>query len=284
VYSELGGITPTSVMQNIRAYVAELAATNVFIESNSLTLEPFMSDGQEFLTSIMLRAAGYGDSSYNAWAPLILASELSGLGDGKPVLAFRQAASIDGYDYAIRLDEDNVQLPISIDDSLEAVSNWVAMNYEGESLRYVVTPDDDANLKDTTSITAWGELHQVLDVKDSDLTRAKQWARRHLKTRKDPSYNVAEAIRVRGTIRDSDGQPVPVCQVAAGARLKIENYGADVAGVSGAGFTQLITSTNYTPANGGEITLNLGIPDRLAIMRNQRELGLASAGGAAAGR
>jgi len=273
VYSETGGITPTSVVQNIRAKVTELAATNLLIGSNTFTLEPFISNGRESMTSILARVWAVGDGSFNSWAAYIVESDLSGLGDGKPVLAFAQYPALTDWDYAIRIGEENVIGPIDLMDDAENVINWVAVKYRDElsNRDVILTPDDNANLKDTTSITEFGERHLAdpLDAGASNVTVALNYGRRFLAANKDPRYYVRGPIRVQDYIRGKGGREIPASLIGTGKRIKIENYASDRTPTVGAGLTFIMTSVDYD-GQSQIASIGTGVPDSLAVMLAQR--------------
>lgn len=274
VYSETGGITPTSIMKNIRAFITDLNSDESKIATNALTLEPFMTNGRESLLSIAARVAAFGDGSYNPWAWYLDLSYKASSPDGKPVLVFEQYPALTSYDYAIRIDEKNLVPPIEFKRSIiGSVANWIVVQYRDEldNRDVVITPDDDANLKDTTSIATWGQQELVVNVGTATATTAKNYARRVLAYKKDPKYRVAGPINVKGWIRTSGGNEIPACEISPGKRLKVENYLSDKVGVTNAGLTSIITATSYKPETETN-SLTLSVPDNLAVYLAQRSL------------
>lgn len=273
VYSETGGITPTSVMKNIRARLSELNSDEQYIASNTFTLEPFASNGAEVIASIARRAAAYGDASYNAWAVYVLPSVFAASPDGKPVLGFKSYPALTDTDYVIRIDEDNLAAPIELKRSASTVANWIVVRYRDEldNRDVILTPDDDTSLKDTISIASYGERHLVIDAGAATATSAKNYARRVLAARKEAAYRVTSPIGVRGWIRTKTGALAAACEIAAGQRIRIENYLSDLSGVAGAGLTFLITATEYAPDT-DTARITTGTPDHLAVYLAQRAL------------
>ncbi len=272
VYSEIGTITAQSIAKNIRAKLTELNSDETRIGAPGFTLEPFMSNGREAMASILTRAASYGDGSYNSWAAYLVESDLATTPDGKPVLALTQYPALTSYDYAVRLDDPNLTGELTVVYDLDAVRNWIAVKYRDElnNRDVILTPDDDANLKDTTSITAYGqrETPQPLDASTTSATVAKNLARRYLAAYKDPRLYVSGPIVVKGFIRNATGGRVPASQIRAGMRIRVENYLTDLASVSGAGLTFVITQTDYND-DAQTCSISTGVPDDLAVFLAQ---------------
>jgi len=274
VYSETGGITPTSVVQDVRAHLSEINADESKIATNAFVLESFLTDGPEAINSLLVRAAAFGDDSFNPWAVYFVSSDRAATPDGKPVLCFQAYPSLANTDYALRLDEPNVSGSFEIKRAvIGSVFNWIVVKYrdDANNRNIILTPDDDANLKDAASIALYGEQHLVLDAGTASQATALNYARRVLAANKDAKYRVTAPIVVKGTIRTASGPEIPVCRVLAGQRVRIENFLGDVVGVSGAGLTSLITGTSYDPSN-ETVRLTLGVPDHLAVYLARRAL------------
>lgn len=267
-----GTIVSASVVKDIAAWCSDLNSDRSQIDTNDFALTPFITERPESLANVLQRIAAYGDSSYNAWAVWLNSSETATTPDGKPVLVFEQQPALTDYDYAIRLDEENLQPPINIVRDFGDIVNWVTVRYRDALANrdVILTPDDDANLKDTTSIATYGqrELPSPLDAGQASATTAKNIARRYLAAWKDPKYYISGPITVAGYIRDNAGQPVPTSQIRAGKRIKIENYLQDL---SGTGLTALITGTTYNDAT-ETCSISTGVPDSLAVFNAQRAL------------
>lgn len=267
-----GNIISASLVKDVAANCTGLNSDTSKIGTNNFGLTPFITDKPEALTSILNRIASYGDASYNAWACYVDNSETAQTPDGTPVLAFEQQPALTDYDYAIRLDEENVQPPINIVRDFGDIVNWVTVRYRDalNNRDVILTPNDDANLKDTASITAYGERHlrSPIDVGQASATTATNIARRYLAAWKDPKYYISGPIKVVGYIRAKSGQEVPSSQIRAGKRLKIENYLQDL---SGTGLTVLITGTNYSDYD-ESCSIMTGVPDNLSVFEAQRSL------------
>lgn len=272
VYTQTGTITAQSIAKDIRAKVTSLNSDETQIGAPGLTLAPFITAGRETMTAILSRAAGYGDASFNSWAPSLMESDAATTPDGKPVLALAQYPALTAYDYAVRIDDPNVAGRITVVYDLDAVRNWITVKYRDElnNRDVILTPDDDANLKDTTSITTYGqrETPQPLDAGTTSSTIAKNLARRYLAAYKNPRLYVSGPITVKGYIRAPKGTRVPASQIRAGKRIRVENYLDDLASVSGAGLTFVITQTDYDDA-AQTCAISTGVPDDLAVFLAQ---------------
>jgi hypothetical protein len=257
IYSETGAINLTEICKDVRGHVTELSADESLIASNTLSLVPFIADG-ETLADIITRAAAYGDSSYNSWAVGIRESDLSS--DGKPVLFAEAYPALTDYDYAVRFDEPNLSAPFQAERDISDVRNYIIVEYNDSSGRTVVlTPDDDATLKDTVSITAYGERHQVIRIETASAATAANYGRRLLAARKDPQWRVSSSINITGYVRGKGNLIYPASEIRAGKRIKVENFLSDI---NGSGLTLLITGTQYTDDT-ETCRVSVGQPDTL---------------------
>jgi hypothetical protein len=258
IYSETGAINLTEVAKDVRAHVAELSASETLIGSNTFSLVPFISE-IDTCADILTNAASYGDASFNPWAVGIRGSWW-GL-DDKPVLFAEQQPVLTDYEYIISQDATNLGAPFRASQDHSAIRNYIIVGYQNESGRTIyVTPDDDANLKDSTSITNYGERHEILSIETSDSTKAVNWGRRFLAARKDPQWRVSGGIRIAGYVLSKAGGRVPTSEIQAGKRIKIANYLSDL---NGTGLTFMITGTDYDDES-ETCTLAVGQPDTLA--------------------
>lgn len=242
IYTETGSINLTEVAKDCRAKITDLNATDVYIGSNTFALEPFISEGYEEISSILERAAAFGDSSYNRWACYVDDSEKAPSIDGKPVLAVEQQPVLTDYDYVLRLEE--IDPDFSFDRYFDELWNWIIVKYTDATGKETwLTPDADATLKNLTSITDYGQRDYVLDAGNGSAATAANAGRTWLAEHKDPRYRMSGAIRVKGSIRSKDGLLIPASQIRAGKRVKIKNFLQDL---SGSGLTFLIGQTDYS--------------------------------------
>jgi hypothetical protein len=274
VYSETGGITPTSVVKSVRARYSEINSDETLIASNTFTLEPFMSNGSEPANSVLMRASGFGDGSYNAWAAYFESSDKATTPDGKPVLCFQQQPALTDYDYAVRLDEPNVIGRVELKRAIVGeVFNWIIVRYRDElnNRDVILTPDDDGNLKDQTSINLYGQLELIIDAGTATATSAINYGRRVLASKKTAQFKMTGPLTVRGWMRTHNGAIIPACQVRSGKRVRLENFLDDLVDVSGAGLTFIVTSTEYRAAD-ETVSLTCGRSDNLSVYLAQRAL------------
>ncbi|HEY4692547.1 MAG TPA: hypothetical protein VIH16_03865, partial [Bellilinea sp.] len=187
VYTETGSINLTEIAKDVRAVPSELSADVSLIGSNTFVTEPFIADPPKSLADILMDAAGYGDASYNAWAVGIRSSHLAS--DSKPILFVEQQPVLTDYDYALRVDETNVVGQLSFSQNVEDVRNYILVQYEtSDGAPAYLTPDDDTTLKDATSITSYGERHELITVRTSVTAKAANVARRILAARKNAQW------------------------------------------------------------------------------------------------
>ena len=194
-----------------------------------------------------------------------------GVSDNLPRLVLEQVPALTSYDYAVRVEETNVTNELSFVQSLDEVYNWIGLHYtDASGLEVWLTPDDDANLKDTTSIAAYGQRETWLEVPSTSQTNATNYGRRYLAQHKDPQWQANGQITITGSVRGVNGQSIPACEVRPGKRIKLENWLNDL---SGTGLTLLITGTTYDDKSEA-VTLDFGQPttDDVFMLRLQREM------------
>ncbi len=242
--------------------------TNVDTPASPFAIVPFAPDW-ETIADILTNAASYGDgaSPPNLWGFYLLDSEKAATPNGLPVLALKQYTALTSYDYGVRLTDENLVAPVSITKDYTPIQNWCIVTYQTEDGRQeYITPDDDATLKDATSITDYGQRNsEPLDFGVSNATTAAQLGRRHLAKWKDPQYVLDGPITVQGYILDSNDQPVPACRIQAGKRIRILDYLDDL---SGTGLTMHITGTQYE-ADGETCSITTGAMDELSAAIGQ---------------
>lgn len=255
VYTETGSINLTEISKDIRAHVTELSTDESRIDSNTLSLVPFVSE-DETIADALTRAAGYGDSDNDSWAAFVDNSSFTS--DNKPVLTVEQQPALTSTDYRIKLGEVLVSNSIETEETLDDVRNWITVKYKGLESGYLfVTPDDDADLTDAASVAAYGELHETLSLDTTSLTLATEYGKRYLAKYKDPQRTVSNGISVNGVIRTNHQGYKPVCEIRAGERVKIE----DTSTAAGeAAPVYLITRTEYDDDT-QTVRLSVGKPD-----------------------
>jgi hypothetical protein len=261
IYTETGSINAQEIVKDLRAIASGISSDVSQVGALTVSLVPFVTDGNESLADVAARAVGFGDASFNKWASYLDTSANSA--DSLPRFILEQQPALTAYDYAVRMDEDNVGSELQFIQDLEPVRNWVAVQYQNAMGKTVfVTPDDDAALKDTASIAAYGQREEWITLNTTDLTAAKNYAKRFLAARKDIQWTAVGQLAVNGYIRSSSGQRVPSSQIQPGKRVKIENWLNDL---SGSGLTFLITGTTYTDASEA-CAMDIGLPNTLEVM------------------
>ncbi len=267
-------VTLTEIAKDIRAELTDLSADEFEIDSNTVALKPFIEDGFLTTAEILIEAAKFGDTSNNQWAVGVLASELST--DDKPLLFAEQYPVLTDYDYAVRVDEATLEPNFDISEGYigsdeNNVWNWIVVRYQDEQgFARFATPDDDANLKDTDSITDWGQRDYLLRIGESDANTAANYGRRFLLAHKDPVWHMTKPIKVRGSIRSEDGNPIPASEIVAGKRIRVENFLRDPATLT-EDLIFLITKTSYDD-NKEVCTITTGRPDSLDVILAQQSL------------
>ncbi|MFQ5435733.1 MAG: hypothetical protein ACE5FD_12725, partial [Anaerolineae bacterium] len=196
---------------------SELSADMSLIGEPNITLSAFMSEGDSYETadSLARRLAAYGDGSQNTWGLSVWDGEQSS--DGLPQAEF-VARSASDYEYEMSVAELQ-DFKAELTDA--ELYNWVIVRYTDETGRArFLTPDDDSSLKDTDSISTYGERHSpVVDAGQATQAYALQMGQRSLAYHKDPLHKMGCSLR--GKIRLKGGGLVPASWVRAGERLKV---------------------------------------------------------------
>jgi hypothetical protein len=271
VYGETGAINLTKVIKDCGGATGSrlngvLSTSEALIGSNTFDLAAggFVADDwTETLPQIVARAGRFGDSSYNQWAAGVKASDLAP--DSKPIMYAEAYPVLTDWDFEVSLADAEPGFGMSTD--FDTIRNWIIVKYKDETGKeQFVTPDDDANLKDATSITAYGQRDYTLDASYTSLTNAKNVARRFLAANKDPQYHMSRPLVVRGFMQQkTGGGRSPVALVAAGKRVRVVDFLRDVNGVASTGLTFLVTRAEYRDDDQA-ITLTAGTPDDLSVL------------------
>ncbi len=218
---------------------------NIDTPASPFNVQPFIADWDN-LADILTNASSYGDgaSPPNLWGFYLMDSERAATPNGLPVLALKQYTALTGYDYGVRQSGPPLVAPFSVTKDYSRIENWIIVTYQTEDGRTeYITPDDDATLKDQTSIDTYKQRNsEPLDFGVTNAASAAQLGRRHLAKWKDPQYVLDSPITVEGYILDANGQPVPACRIQAGKRIRILDYIDDL---SGTGLTLHISQTHY---------------------------------------
>lgn len=265
----------TEIVKDIRGELSELSTDEDLIASNTLGLIPFVAHRFPTMADILSRASAYGDASANRWATGIRGSHLAS--DALPKIFSEQYPDLTaGFDYTARIDEPNMVPPFNITEGYigsdeNRVWNWIIVEYTDEQgFTQFVTPDDDATLKDATSITDFGQRDFRLPIGHSTQTVAVNVGKRFLATHKDAAWSIKGPISIKNYIRGPQGQRIPAAEIRSGMRLKIESFLKDPA--TGADeLIFLITRTDYNDTD-QVCRMTVGIPNSLDVYLAQREL------------
>jgi hypothetical protein len=267
VYSETSQINMEEIcIDAVGTLSSELNSSTTLITAagTELDLTPFMEDDWGTWADVLSRAVERGDGAYNPWAVQVVGSESVKSPDGLPVLKLWQYPVETDYDVAVRLTEQNVRRQVQIVRDNKRVRNWIVVGYSDEhGVQQYVTPDDDASLKDTTSITAYGQRDDVLELGESTSAIALAAGQRYLAYYKDPRYRVLGSLTLQGYVRGRGRRVIPACEVMAGMRLRIEDVLVDA---QGTGLTMTITRAQYED-NGEYLSLQFGELDTLLFPR-----------------
>ena len=265
IYTETSDINMDEIATDI---IGELSGDisadtdEISTPSTDLDLLPFVTNGNEPYNSILDRAVALGDGEYNTWAWGVLPSTLSS--DNLPKLFLEQFPVLTDWEY--ELEAGQVPGVMFVEDAL-MLRNYITVEYRDMEGRVRwVTPDDDANLKDTTSITDYGQRDLPFSISGGSYTQAEAVAfgRKVLASLKDPVLRTSGPVTVRGRIKRKNSGTVPVMNVYAGQRVKFNNI-TDLLGGAGAVF--VIIRTYY---QGGALTMELGKPDDLSTFFAQQ--------------
>lgn len=268
VYTETGSINGYEIAKDIRARATDINSDETNLSSSlSYALVPFTTEPNldwEMYADILQRAVSFGDASFNQWYARLIESDKAATPNGKPVLELAQYPALTDYDYAVRINEPNVG-PFKVVKDGSGVYNYIILRYTDENgNEQWLTPSDDANLTDATSVAAYGQRETVINCGQVTTSVATNWGRRLLAQTKDPKFYVSGPITVVGYIRAKNGQRVPAANIQARKRVKIENFLTDEVSVTGAGLTFYITQTDYTD-KAQMCSMSVGVPDNLAV-------------------
>jgi hypothetical protein len=265
VYSETGNINALEVAKDLVAIDSRISSNTDRI-SSALTaaVEPFFTTGKEALASILQRICSYGDTSYQPIGYAIWGSQETT--DGKPQLVVASYPSLSSYDYVIDATDPRLEAPINIVRDVSSVVNYINVRWtQASGTQNTVTPDDDANLSDSDSISRYGrrEPDSDLDIGPGTYALAVRAGRAYIANKKYPRPYVSGPIRIFEAIRNQDGGETPVSEIRAGQRVKLVNVADDVLGIDGAGATFIITEIEYDDDT-QSASISCGMPDSLA--------------------
>lgn len=268
---DTANVTVDAIMKDMVYFLGSPFANDyTYIAANTYDLlsTGFVQDDLTKSIAKQMIELGTFSATNTAYSVGCLASDAIPANNG-PVIYYEAYPALTDYDYAIRLDEAQLQGMVLVasaafgDDGL--YNNAFVVHTDSTGKTQWAYSADDALLADATSTTKYGtRVHVVRGGQSATLAGAGVFGRPYVATHKDLQFYMREPLTITGTIRKKDGTSIPVSQVRAGKRLKIENFVSDVGDVAGSGLTFLITNTEYNDA-ANTVTITAGMPDDLAI-------------------
>lgn len=173
------------------------------------------------------------------------------------------------YDYIVYHEDKNLVSTLEIEWTLDDTWNYIILVYQDADGRtQYITPDDDANLKNTASIDEHGQRDYRLHIPGRHATSATaiNAGRRFLAQHKDRQFRVSP-FTVQGYIKLKNGNPVPACEIRAGKRVKFGDYIDDG---TGTWQTHVVTGTDYDDT-AETCRVSVGKPDLWGIYSAQLE-------------
>lgn len=260
IFSETGNINAYEVANDIRGALSNLSTNTTWLDSSAATFDlrsQFITADYERFASILARAGAFGDKDGGVLSFGLKPSQMAS--DALPALfleTWPSTSGVDNYDYQVTT--KTAQVP-TIRRDYSSIENWIVIKYtDNQGNTIIVTPDDEATLKDTDSIARYGQREsEILDVGQSSATAALAYGVRYLSVRKAPVISATGPIVVRDYLLHRVGFAVPACEIQAGKRLRILDYEDGVTGV--------ITGTQYEHV-GKTCGMTLGYTDSLAVL------------------
>jgi hypothetical protein len=231
------------------------------IASPAVALVPFTTrdDGFETLDSIIQRIGAFGDSSQQYYGGSVW-SEF-GTTDGKPRFVFEPQPGTADNEWQVSLAE---LAAFNLSESDEELYNWIPVKFtDADGRETYLTPDDDASLKDTTSIALYGERapRQSLNAGQCDAGSALDYGKRFLAGHKLPLWK--GDFSIRGGVRDKVGVRRRGSRVQGGHRVTITDYRG--------GTTFMLRHTTYE-ADTMMLRMEPSLPaDSLSVWQVQRD-------------
>jgi hypothetical protein len=261
------GAAVTTVADVIKAYCALLSYTDYThfgTNTYDLTTAGFVADDltETFLESIQrVMQFSAGNDAYSF-----------GFNDyGLPY--FEMQPVLTDYDYIVNLAESNIsgfELVLSADYG-EIYNEIFVRRTDEDGKMHIVTGIDDSGLGNSTSKTKYRQRVYRAEAGTSAQAGAVDVGKQTLKAKKDLQYYVRQPLVMHDTILAKNGVRVPVAQVRAGRRIRIENFSTDAGDALGAGLTFLISRTEYNDDT-NSISISCGTPDDLALYLARREV------------
>lgn len=199
---------------------AALSQDYNWIDDPGYVASPFTVERPTRAADVIADLAGYGDTSLNTYGLAVW--DKTGTTDDLPRVEFK-ARDVSDYDYRVTLNDAELANFTASKDGVE-LWNWIIVEYTDDSnVTRWLTPDDDSDLKDTSSIAANYRREYVLKIGQSDATTAKGQGVRFL------DYHSTRlrkgSFSVQGKIQTKAGLMQPVGWCKAGCRVLVEPLG-----------------------------------------------------------
>lgn len=259
--------TPSKIISAYATYASSpfSTCTTLIDQTNAYDMIPIgvVTDSlTESIFQFITRIAQFS-SGNTKWSVGVRESEAIA-GGSSPLIYYEAQPLLTDYDYVVSLDEENLVggfkiVASALPDELVNVAYVRFKNSRGQE-DWTYNPVDSSSqtkyLKRIVSIDAGTGVNTIAG--------GDAFGNTYLTGRSGLQYYVSGPIQIKGYLRHKAGDRVPAAMVRAGKRLKIENFIGDFGDVSGAGFTFLISQTEYNDAS-ETISITLGRPDSLAV-------------------
>jgi hypothetical protein len=181
-------------------------------------VDAFTADTHNRASDLIQTLVNFGDASYNTYGLSVWDRE--GVSDSKPRVELKQF-DVSDYEYIIDLNDEQLTSFTREQDGSQ-LYNYVIVEYiDADGLTCTRTPDDNANLKDDSSIAQDYRREVVLKIGKADTGDADNLGRQYLNYHKGRRFS--GSISIVGDIRTKAGALVPAAWVRAGDRLRIAN-------------------------------------------------------------
>lgn len=259
--------TPSKIISAYTVYAAApfSACTTLIDQTNTYDMIPIgiVTDSlTESILQFITRVSQFS-SGNTKWSIGIRESEAIA-GGSSPLIYYEPQPLLTDYDYVVSIDEENLiggfkLVASALPDELVNTAYVRFRNSRGQE-------DWSYNSYDLPSWLKY--LNRVVSIDAgtgvNTIAGGDTFGNTYLTGRSGLQYYVSGPIQIKGYLRHKAGDRVPAAMVRAGKRLKIENFIGDFGDVSGAGFTFLISQTEYN--DGDEtISITLGRPDSLSV-------------------
>jgi len=256
--------TPSTILKAcVDNYASSPFSTNTLLvdATNTYDLIPtgiVDDDLDKSLAEFMMGVAAFS-SDNSRWAVGVRESEYVA-GGTEPLIYYERQPVLTDYDYVIRIDEENLTGDFRLVASAlpDVLLNWIFVQFR-DSNGY---NDWAFSAIDTASYGKYLGRWLIVNAPSGITTGpgADAYGYTILNARKNLMSYISGPITVKGALRGKSGGPIPVSQVRAGKRIKIENFLTDFGDVTGTGFTFLISQTEYNDAD-ETVQLTVGRPD-----------------------